>query len=108
MTKFEIEKTSLKLDKNKSALKLDKNKTGLIGGLFLAITHLIWSLLVLIIPSLLQKVLDWIFEIHALNPIWTLTSFNFMNLIWLLIVTFVIGYISGWIMAVIVNYIHRR
>lgn len=87
---------------------LDKNKTGLVVGLFLAAIHLIWSLGVLAVRDPMQNFLDWIFAIHALQPIWVITSFSFMNMIWLLIVTFVIGYILGWIFAIIANYIHKK
>jgi len=89
-------------------MNLDKNKTGLIFGLFLAAIHLIWSLCVLIMPNILQNFLDWVFTIHALEPVWILTSFNFMNMIWLLIVTFIIGYTLGWIFAIVANYIHKK
>lgn len=87
---------------------LDKNKTGLVVGAFLALFHFVWSILVLLIPSQLQGFLDWVFEIHALAPIWNLTAFNFMNMIWLIILTFVIGYIFGWIFALIANWIHKK
>lgn len=87
---------------------LDKNKTGLIVGLFLAAIHLIWSLGVLLIKSPMQNFLNWIFTLHALQPYWILTSFNFMNMIWLLIVTFIAGYILGWIFAIVANYIHKK
>jgi hypothetical protein len=89
-------------------MNLDKNKTGLIIGAFFAVIHFIWSILVLIIPQTLQKTINWIFTIHALEPVWVITSFNFMNMIWLLIVTFIIGYIFGWIFAIITNYIHKK
>lgn len=89
-------------------VKLNKNQTGLIVGLFLAFVHLVWSLAVLIIPNSLQTILNWIFDIHALEPIWKITSFNFMNMIWLLIVTFVIGYVYGWMFAIFSNWIHKN
>jgi uncharacterized membrane protein len=46
--------------------------------------------------------------LHALQPYGILTSFNFMNLILLLIMTFIIGYILGWIFAIVANYIHKK
>jgi len=90
------------------AQNLDKNKAGLVFGSFLALVHLVWSLLILIIPNQLQTSLNWIFEIHALQPIWVITSFDFMNMVWLIIVTFIIGYIFGWIFALIANWIHKK
>ena len=69
----------------------NENKIGLIGELFLFVTHLIWSLLVLIILSLLQTILHWIFKLHSLKPIWVMTNFNFINIIFFL--TFILFFI---------------
>lgn len=84
-------------------VKLDKNQTGLILGIFMALIHLVWAILVWIIPTLLQNFLDWIFELHALEPIWKLTTMTIFNALLLVIMTFIIGYIAGWIFAWIWN-----
>jgi tetrahydromethanopterin S-methyltransferase subunit F len=81
--------------------KLNKNKTGLVLGLFFAVIHLVWALLVLIVPVTLQNFLNWVFKLHSLTPIYTITSFNLVNAVFLLIVTFVFGYILGYIFAVV-------
>jgi hypothetical protein len=83
--------------------KLDKNQTGLIVGIFLAIVHLIWAILVWVMPAVLQRFLNWIFELHALEPIWKLTTMTIMNAILLVIMTFVIGYIAGCLFACVWN-----
>jgi hypothetical protein len=75
------------------------NRPALVGGLFLGGLHLIWALLVAIIPNPLQSFLNWIFRVHFLEPVWILTSFNFIDAFWLTIVTFVLGYI-GTLLAV--------
>jgi hypothetical protein len=87
--------------------KLNKNKVGLVIGVFLAFFHLVWALAVAIIPSILQKLLDWIFNIHFLEPVWKLTSFNLMGTIELVIFTFVVGYIIGWVFVLIHNKFHK-
>jgi hypothetical protein len=84
-------------------VKLDKNQTGLIVGIFLALIHLIWAILVWVMPTALQGFLNWIFELHALEPIWKLTTMTIMNAILLVIMTFVIGCITGWVFAWIWN-----
>src|SRR3989344_6097565 len=71
---------------------LEKNKIGLVVGLFLAIIHAIWSILVAIIPNGLQSFLDWRFGIHFLEPVLKLTEFNFMGAILLIIIAFISGF----------------
>ncbi len=84
---------------------LNKNKTGLIVGFFLAIIHAVWAFAIAIIPNQLQNFLDWIFEVHFLEPYWIITAFNIMGAIFLVIITFVFGYIFGFLFALIWNYI---
>ncbi len=84
---------------------LDKNKTGLIVGFFLAILHVIWALIIAVIPNQLQSFLNWIFDIHFLEPDWIITTFNLVDAIFLVAVTFVFGYICGYLFALIGNYI---
>ena len=86
--------------------ELNKNKIGLILGFLFAIIHFVWSVFVAVFPSGLQSFLDWIFKLHFLNSIYTLTTFNFVNAILLIVVTFVVGYIIGWVFAALWNKMH--
>jgi hypothetical protein len=70
------------------------NKSALVVGLFLGGLHALWALAVAIIPRTLQSGLDWIFNVHFLEPYWVLTSFNFLIALWLTIATFAMGYIA--------------
>lgn len=88
--------------------KLGINKIGLIVGVFLAVIHLIWALLVLIIPAFLQSFLDWVFNIHFIKPVWVLTAFNLMDAIFLVVLTFIAGYIIGALFACIFNWLHKK
>lgn len=87
---------------------LNKNKIGLVVGIFLAIVHIVWSLAVLIIPIQLQTFLNWIFVLHALQPYWVITAFNFVNAILLAVMTFIMGYIFGWVFAWCHNLMHKK
>lgn len=87
---------------------LDKNRFGLAVGLFFAAIHAIWAVVVALIPNQLQAGLDWIFKVHFLEPIWKLTAFNFLNAIFLVIVTFIIGYIFGWLLACLWNWVKKK
>jgi K+-sensing histidine kinase KdpD len=83
----------------KKKFKCRCNKPALVGGLFLGGLHLIWALLVAIIPNALQSFLNWIFNIHFIEPVWFLTAFNFTDAFLLTIFTFVMGYV-GTLIAV--------
>jgi len=87
---------------------IDKNKVGLAFGLFLAIMHAVWSLAVAVITNQLQSFLNWIFDLHMIVPIWKITAFNLMNAVLLVIVTFISGYILGWIFAACHNLLHKK
>ena len=89
-------------------VKLDNNKIGLIFGIFLAIVHAIWAFLVAVIPTSLQSFLDWVFGLHFLEPVWILTGFNFLNAILLVVITFLFGYIFGFILAAVWNWVNKK
>lgn len=85
---------------------LNKNKTGLVLGILFAICHLLWSLAVL--AGVAQKFLTWIFSMHMLNNVFTVTSFNAVNALVLLVVTFITGYVTGWVFALLWNWIAKK
>jgi hypothetical protein len=78
---------------------MERNEVGLALGSFFGGLHLIWAILVAIIPNALQTFFDWIFNLHGIFPIITITGMTLINAINLVIVTFIIGYIIGWIFA---------
>lgn len=87
---------------------LNKNKIGLAVGICLAGLHLIWALAVAIIPNILQSFLNWIFKVHFLEPVFTLTQFNLVYMLCLVSVTFLFGFIFGWGYALIHNLVHHK
>ena len=87
---------------------INKNQVGLAVGLFLAIIHAVWSLLIAVIPTQFQSFLNWVFQLHSLVPYWNLTAFNLLNAIILVIVTFIMGYIFGWVFAWCHNLMHKK
>jgi len=87
--------------------KLNNNQVGLIAGIFFALMHALWALFVALVPGLLQQFLDWMFVLHSLKPVWVITSFDLMNAILLIVMTFVIGYALGWVFAAIWNWSKR-
>lgn len=82
-------------------MKLDQNKTALNFGIFIALMHLGWSALVAI--GLAQKLMDWVYNLHFLNNPFNVMSFDLATAAMLTIVTFVVGYIGGFVFAFIWN-----
>lgn len=76
---------------------INKNKTGLAIGFFLGFVHLIWGVLVAL--GIAQVLLDFILKVHMISLPMTVGPFSLTKAIVLIIVTFVIGYIFGWLVA---------
>lgn len=64
-------------------------------GLFVAAMHLVWSLLVAL--GLGQLYLDWILGLHFIRNPYVVMPFDFGTMIALLVVTFVVGFVLGWV-----------
>jgi ABC-type thiamin/hydroxymethylpyrimidine transport system permease subunit len=72
-----------------------KVKFGLTLGIFFAFMHFVWYLAVAI--GIGQNFLDWIYPLHAIGNVFTVMGFNFLNMIFLLIVAFISGFVCGWL-----------
>lgn len=78
-------------------MKISKNKTGLTFGLLVSFLHVCWSILVAI--GLGQVLVNFILNVHMIAMPVAVMPFNLVSAITLVIVTFVVGYIFGWLMA---------
>lgn len=87
---------------------MNKNKIGLALGCLFAAFHLIWGLGVWLIPDSVQSLLNGIFTMHGLSPVYTIIGMTFMNLLLLVIMTFIAGYILGWVFAYFHDWIHKK
>ncbi|MFA6022948.1 MAG: hypothetical protein WC781_02565 [Candidatus Pacearchaeota archaeon] len=87
---------------------ISKNQAGLVFGAFIAGLHAIWTLMVAIMPGTLQAFLNWLFQLHSLTPYMQITTFNFVNAIFLVIITFIFGYIFGWLLLWIHQLIGKK
>lgn len=85
---------------------LNKNHVGLTVGLFVAFMHLIWA--IIIIAGLGQSYLNWIFPLHSISNVFSVIPFSLTNAIILIIISFVGGYIFGWLFAALYNKIAKR
>jgi len=67
----------------------------------MAVIHLFWSLLVL--AGLAKPLLDWILSLHFMAFTYSMLEFNYLSVLLLLVVTFVVGYVFGFVVAAILN-----
>jgi hypothetical protein len=82
------------------------NKVGLVIGALIGGWHLVWSLLVLL--GWAQPIIDFIFWAHMIKPVYFVKPFDPVAAVTLILITAVIGYIFGFLGAVIWNRLQRR
>ena len=73
--------------------KLDANRTGLVFAALMAAFHLCWLLLVAI--GWAQPIIDYIFWLHHIQPVYVIKPFNAGAAAMLLAFTALIGYVGG-------------
>jgi hypothetical protein len=81
------------------------NKVGLVVGALIGGWHLLWSLLVFLRWA--QPVIDFIFWAHMIQPIYVIKPFDLLAAITLILITAAIGYIFGFLGAIIWKKLHR-
>lgn len=86
-------------------MHLSPSKTALAVGIFLGGWHLLWSLLVLV--GWAQPLLDFIFNLHMIAPVYQVQAFDWTRALGLIVITAIIGYIIGYAFALIWNKLHR-
>lgn len=84
---------------------LDPNKTGLALGALIALWHFVWGLFVAF--GFAQWILDFVYSIHFLNNPFTVSSFDVVKWVTLVAVTFVVGYIFGFVFANLWNKLYK-
>ena len=86
--------------------ELNKNKAGLILASFLGLWHFTWSLLVATGGA--QTLLDWIYYLHFLNNPFHVAVFSIGTAALLIVITSALGYIFGWVLALLWNVFHKK
>ena len=84
---------------------INKHKLGLVVGSFLGLCHFVWAWLVL--TGMAQSVLNWIFQLHFIQPPITLLPFSIGSAVGLIAFNFVIGYAGGCFAGAICNWIRE-
>jgi len=85
---------------------ISKNKLGLVIGSAFGLWHLVWAILVA--SGIAQWLMDWVFRLHFIQPVYVVTAFQPLVALGLIVITSVLGYLSGWIAAAIWNWLHTE
>jgi hypothetical protein len=80
-------------------------KVGLVFGIFLALWHTGWSVLVAV--GFAQKLIDFIFWAHFIVPPYHIEPFEIVRACILVGVTFGVGLVFGLVGGVLWNVFHR-
>jgi hypothetical protein len=86
--------------------KLDGNRTGLVVGLFFSGLHAIWLILVLF--GFGQHYLNWTSKLHMLSSFVSVTNFDWIVALQLLVSMFAVGYGAGWVLTWAHNLVYKK
>lgn len=84
---------------------INSNKVGLVLGTLLGGWHVLWALLVAL--GWAQAVIDFVFWLHFLRPVYVVGSFNPGIALILIAITAAIGYAFGYLFGALWNWVHR-
>ena len=82
---------------------VNRHKLGIVLASFMGISHFLWAWLVL--TGMAQTVINWIFRVHFIDPTYRIMSFDLGIAMTLVVLTSALGYLTGWILATIWNWL---
>ena len=84
---------------------INPNKTGFVLAIVMGGWHMCWSLLVA--TGMAQPIINFIFNLHFIKPIYMIESFAISKAIVLVLFTSFVGYVLGLLSAVFWNKMHQ-
>ena len=87
-------------------MKLKTHQTGLVVGSMVALVHAVWATMVFL--GVAQAYMDWILTLHSVANPFTVLTFDLVRSLTLVVVTFVVGYLVGWVFATIWNKVVKK
>jgi hypothetical protein len=86
--------------------KIHPHDVGLILGATVCIMHIVWSLAVL--TGVANWYLDFILSLHFVSNPFVIQSFDLGKAIILWAITFVAGYLVGWVFGIVWNTLLKK
>lgn len=86
--------------------EVNRNQLGLTIGTFSALWHAIWAVLVGV--GFAKPLIDWVIPLHFIDMSYSITVFSLGSAVTLVILAFLGGYISGWVLAGIWNWASKK
>jgi hypothetical protein len=80
---------------------LCKNSLGLVVGTIFGVIHLLWA--VAVAAKIAKPMMDWVLSMHFVNFPYVIAEFELAKAAMLVVMTFVVGYVVGWLFAAVWN-----
>jgi len=84
---------------------VNAKKTGLVFATLLGGWHALWASLVAV--SWAQPVINFVFWLHFIKPVYVIQPFNLGVALSLIAVTAALGYVIGYVLVLLWNWIHN-
>jgi hypothetical protein len=86
---------------------VSKNNVGLFVGVVAALVHLGW--VVLVAAGVAEKLVTWLLSMHFMEMTGhTFTEFNWLTGLELVVLTFVVGYVAGYVLTLLWGWIVKK
>lgn len=85
---------------------VNRTQLGLTLGIFSGLLHGVWAVLVGL--GIGKVLIDWVLPLHFIDMAYSITNFSWGTAVMLVILAFIGGYICGWLVAAIWNWVIEK